>query len=75
MFIFYKNSLKPRFLGLKKDCTSQDSNPGPQHWDFENGPVGVQGLFSYNLLYNLIEEAISFRMVPWEIFSDEGKVV
>ena len=30
MFVFTKNSLKPQFLELKKDCRLQDSNPGPQ---------------------------------------------
>ena len=40
IFVFNKNVLKPRFLGLKKDCMSQDSNPGPQHWNLENRPVG-----------------------------------
>ena len=39
MFVFNKNRSKPRFLGLKKDCTSQDSNPGPQHWNFKNCAV------------------------------------
>ena len=74
-FVFNKNGLKPRFLGLKKDCTSQDSNPGPQHWNLENRPVGFQCRFSYFSLYNMIKGAISFRMVPSKIFSDTGKVV
>ena len=40
LFVFNKNELKPRFLGMEKDCTSQDSNSGPQHWNSENHPVG-----------------------------------
>ena len=40
MFVLNKNNLKPRFLELKKDCMSQDSNPGPQHWNLKNRPVG-----------------------------------
>ena len=52
MFIFKQKHFKTPVSRSKKDCTSQDSNPGPQHWDFENRPVGVQGLFSYCLLYN-----------------------
>ena len=40
MFVLNKNSLKPRFLGLKKDCMSQDSNLGPKHWNSKNRPVG-----------------------------------
>ncbi len=31
IFVFNKNGFKSRFRGPKKDCTSQDSNPGPQH--------------------------------------------
>ena len=40
IFVFNKNGFKPRFLELKKDCTSQDSNPGPQNVNSENRPVG-----------------------------------
>ena len=40
LFVFNKNDLKPRFLGMENDCTSQDSNSGPQHWNSENHPVG-----------------------------------
>ena len=39
IFVLNKNGFKPWFLGLKKDCTSQDSNPGPQHWNSESRPV------------------------------------
>ena len=72
IFVFDKNVLKPRFLGVKKDSTSRDSNPGPQHWNSENRPVGFLWLFSHCSLSNLIERAISFRMIPLKIFSDNG---
>ena len=75
IFVFNKNVLKPRFLGVKKDSTSRDSNPGPQHWNLENRPVGVLRLFNFCSLSNLIEWAISFRLVPCKIFSDKEKVV
>ena len=41
IFVLNKNGFKPRFLGLKKDCTSQDSNPGPPNLNSENRPVGL----------------------------------
>ena len=75
MFVFNKNRLKPRFLGLKKYCMSQDSNLGPKHSNSKNRPVVFCDTFSYFSLYNLIDEAVSFRMVPWKLFSDNGKVV
>ena len=40
IFVFNKNGFKRQFLELKKDCTSQDSNPGPQNVNSENRPVG-----------------------------------
>ena len=41
IFVFNKNGFKLRFLGLKKDCTLQDSNPGPPNLNSENRPVGL----------------------------------